>query len=278
MAALSLIEILAEVPDPRSRHGRRHPLSAILALVVFAMLRGCKGPVAIAQLGRDFGTPLAHALGFTRGKTPAASCLSELLARLDAVALEAALARWIRARAPAAGRPDGDKAPEPLSIDGKTLRGSRDGEVPGQHLVAAYAPLVEAVLAQVRVDAKTNEHKAALQLLGILPVRGRIVLGDAIFCQRDLCAEIIEQGGDYLFFTKANQPGLQTDIGAGFGYEAAARAVAAAFSPRRPGAGAGARACGAPRGQGARPAGGKDVADDAYPDAAPEMAGVEAGL
>lgn len=234
MATLSLLEVLAEVPDPRSRHGRVHPLPAVLALTVLAMLRGCKGPVAIAQFGRDHGTPLAHALGFTRGKTPAASCLSELFSRLDAIAFEAALARWIRSRtqpalAPASGETVADK--EPLSLDGKTLRGSRDGAVPGQHLVAAYAPLVEAVLVQVRVDAKTNEHKAALQLLGLLPVKNRIVIGDALFCQRDLCAEIIDQGGDYIFFAKANQPGLQIDIAAGFGYEAAARAVAAAFSP-----------------------------------------------
>lgn len=234
MAALSLLEVLAEVPDPRSRHGRIHPLAAILALTVLAMLRGCKGPVAIAQFGRDHGAPLAHALGFTRGKTPAPSCLSELFSRLDPVAFEAALTRWIRSRTEAAapdtpGQPSPDK--EVVSLDGKTLRGSRDGAVPGQHLVAAYVPLVEAVLVQVRVDAKTNEHKAALQLLGILPVKNRIVIGDAIYCQRDLCAEIIQQGGDYLFFAKDNQPGLQGDVAAGFGFEAAARSIAAAFSP-----------------------------------------------
>jgi hypothetical protein len=233
MAALSLLEALADVPDPRSRHGRIHPLSAILALTVLAMLRGCKGPVAIAQFGRDHGTPLAHALGFTRGKTPAASCLSELFSRLDPVAFEAALARWISARAAAMAHPGGQPrpGPEPLSLDGKTLRGSRDGEVPGQHLVAAYAPLVQAVLVQVRVDAKTNEHKAALELLGILPVRNRLVMGDAMFCQRQICQEVIDQGGDYLFFVKDNQPGLQRDIAAGFGYEAAQRSIAAAFSP-----------------------------------------------
>jgi predicted transposase YbfD/YdcC len=241
MAALSLLEVLVDVPDPRSRHGRFHPLSAILTLIVLAMLRGCKGPAAIAQFGRDYGAPLAHALGFTRGKTPAASSLSRLLRRLDAVAFEAALARWIQSRTTPQTPPDGETAQEkePLSIDGKTLRGSRQGEAPGQHLVAAYAPLVEAVLVQVKVDAKTNEHKAALQLLGILPVKGRIVIGDAIFCQRDVCAEVIARGGDYVFFAKANQPGLEVDVAAGFGYEAAAQSIRqatahleAAFSPR----------------------------------------------
>jgi hypothetical protein len=252
MTALSLIEVLAEVADPRSRHGRIHPLPAILALTVLAMLRGCKGPVAIAQFGRDHGPRLAHLLGFTRGKTPAASCLSDLFSRVDAVAFEAALTRWIQSRTarPAAGE-GGNKGKEPLSLDGKTLRGSRDGAVPGQHLVAAYAPLVEAVLVQVKVDAKTNEHKAALQLLGILPVKGRVVIGDAMFCQRDVCAAIVAQEGDYLFFVKDNQPGLLADVAAGFGFAAAAQTIAAAFSPG--GSTAGAAGTDRPvHGQGAR--------------------------
>jgi hypothetical protein len=279
--ALSLIEALAEVPDPRSRHGRFHPLQAVLALTVLAMLRGCKGPAAIAQFGRDHGTPLAHALGFRRGKTPGTSWLAELFSRLDAVAFEAALSRWIQSRAaPPAAPPGGPAAEgkEPISIDGKTLRGSKDGDLPGQHLVCAYAPLVEAVLAQVKVDARTNEHKAALELLGILPVKGRVVIGDAIFCQRDVCAEVIGQGGDYVFFAKANQPGLRADVAAGFGYEAAALAVAAAFSPRgaAPPAGAGARRL--QRGQGARADRAQDAADDEHPVAGAEMAGPGAGL
>src|SRR5205085_3054047 len=125
------IEVLAEVPDPRSRHGLIHPLPAILALAVLAMLRGCKGPVAIAQFGRDYGTPLAHALGFRRGKTPAPSCLSETFSRLDPVAFEAALSRWIQSRSQAAqSKADQDRQEkEPLAIDGKTLRGSKDGEL-----------------------------------------------------------------------------------------------------------------------------------------------------
>jgi DDE_Tnp_1-associated/Transposase DDE domain len=227
MAPLSLLDALAGVPDPRSRHGQRHPLLAILSLTVLAMLRGCKGPTAIAQFGRDHGLPLAHALGFRRGKTPAPSCFSELFCRLEAVAFEAALSRWVASRVPPAGPDD----QQPVSFDGKTMRGSRDGEAPGQHLVAAYAHQHQAVLAQIKVDAKTNEHKAALELLGILPAKGKVILGDAMFCQRELCAKIVDQGGDYLFTVKDNQPGLEKDIAAGFAFEAGARSIAAAFSP-----------------------------------------------
>ena len=67
-----------------------------------------------------------------------------------------------------------------LAIDGKTLRGSRDGETPAVHLLSAYAPDVEAVVAQMRVDAKTNELKAALEMLAILPIKGRLITADAI--------------------------------------------------------------------------------------------------
>lgn len=227
MAPLSLLEALAEVSDPRSRHGRRHPLLALLSLTVLAMLRGCKGPTAIAQFGRDHGVALAHALGFLRGLTPAPSCFCDLFSRLDAPAFEAALSRWVASRLPPAWEAD----QQPVSLDGKTLRGSRDGAAPAQHLVAAYAHEHQAVLAQIKVDAKTNEHKAALELLGILPVKGKVILGDAMFCQRDLCAKIVEQGGDYLFTVKGNQLGLEKDIAAGFGFEAGARSIAAAFSP-----------------------------------------------
>jgi hypothetical protein len=173
----TLFDALAKLPDPRSSHGRFHPLPAVLGLIALALLMGRTSLIGIARFGRQFGTPLAHALGFRRGKTPAISTLSRTLRRLDAAQLEAILAQWIR------GRINSD-ADEQISLDGKTLRGSRDGEIPGQHLVAAYAHEVEAVLAQIRVDAKTNERKAALEWLGILPVTGKVVIGDAMFAQR----------------------------------------------------------------------------------------------
>jgi hypothetical protein len=221
---LSLLAVLADVPDPRSRHGRRHPLSAILSLAVVGMLAGAKSYQAIAQFGRDKGFALAHALGFTRGKTPTKSTFSVLFRILDVQAFEQALSRWIASRLPEGGE-------KLISLDGKTARGSRDGELPGQHLVAAYCAEAEAVLAQIRVDAKTNEHKAALQLLDILPVRGNIISGDAMFCQRDVCAAIIASDGDYVFTAKDNQPSLVIDIGAGLAYQEQARRLAAAFSP-----------------------------------------------
>jgi hypothetical protein len=221
---VSLLDVLAQVPDPRSRHGRRHPLSAILSLTVLAMLSGAKSYQAIAQFGRDKGPRLAHLLGFRRGKTPTKSTFSVIFRILEVTAFEGALSRWIASRLP-------QGQPRPICLDGKTARGSRDGDVPGQHLVAAYCAAAQAVLAQIKVDAKTNEHKAALELLGVLPVQGNIITGDALFCQRDFCAGIIEAGGDYAFTVKENQPSLVIDIKAGLAYQESAQRHAAAFSP-----------------------------------------------
>lgn len=91
---LSLLDVLATIPDPRHRRGIRHPLPAIFSLAVLAMLTGCKSYQAIAQFGRDKGFALAHVLGFRRGKTPTKATYSILFRRLDVVAFEAALACW----------------------------------------------------------------------------------------------------------------------------------------------------------------------------------------
>ncbi|MFO0925590.1 MAG: ISAs1 family transposase [Gemmataceae bacterium] len=267
---LSLLDVLAEVPDPRNPKGVRYPLTAVLSLAVLAMLTGAKSLTAIAQFGRQRGAALALALGFRRSTTLRKSTLSNLFRRLDVTAFEAALSRWIVSRLP-------EGPPLHVCIDGKTARGSRDGDVPGHHLVAAYAPEAQAVLAQLRVDAKTNEHKAALELLGLLPVKGTLLSGDALFCQRDFCKEVIDQGGDYVLTVKDNQPSLAVDIAAGLAFDEQKRRQAAAFPPLRGGvAASGIR--GAKRGQGARSAGGKDAAADEHPDQDSGLDGAEAGI
>src|SRR5215475_12571213 len=118
---LSLLDVLADIPDPRHPKGIRHPLSAILGLAVLAMLTGCKSYQAIAQFGRDKGFALAQVLGFRRGKTPTKSTYSVLFRRLDVAAFEAALSRWVAARRP-------PQQTSVIALDGKALRGSKDGE------------------------------------------------------------------------------------------------------------------------------------------------------
>jgi hypothetical protein len=216
-ATASLLERLAALDDPRSARGRRYSLASLLSLAVVAMLAGMTSLEAIAHFGRLWGTRLTHLLGFRSGATPSKATYSRLFAALDTAAVEAILAEWVRDRCP----------PERwrhLALDGKTLRGSADGEAPGVHLLTAYAPEVAAVLGQLRVDRKTNEHKAALRLLGVLPLAGKVVTADAMFTHRDVCRAIRDGGGDYILPVKDNQPTLRADIEAAF-------APAATLSP-----------------------------------------------
>ena len=184
MSRMRLFEAFATLPDPRQGTGRRHPLPCVLTHAVVAVLGGCQSLTAIAQFGRDRGEPFAEAIGYTHRPLPCKASLSYLFRRLDAAAVEAVVADWLSQR-----------NWRVVSLDGKTLSGSAEGELKGLHLLAAYAHEAQAAIAQMTVDAKTNEHKQAMQMLDLLPLEGKIVTGDAMFCQRDLSEKVLQKKG-----------------------------------------------------------------------------------
>ena len=184
---LSLLEVMGRLPDPRSGHGRRHPLGAILGLAICAMLCGSRSLYAISQWGRDQGLEVSRALGFTRERTPCVSTLHQVFSRLDREAFEGLLEQWLGER--------GLEAGEALAIDGKRLRGIHGEQLPGVHLVAAYAHQSGIVLGQQAVAHKRNELEAVYQLLARLDLKGRVVTGDAQFTQREVCQRIVAKGG-----------------------------------------------------------------------------------
>ena len=233
----SLYEVFREIPDPRHRRGTVYPLAAVLTLIATAMLCGARSLAAIAQWGHDYND-LAPLLGLSRKtrdgrryRTPCISELHTLLAALGAATFEAALTRWISAQGLA------DLAERLMAIDGKALRGTQGHQLPGVHLLAAYCLDVEAVVAQLRVPGKTNEHKTALELLKILPLKGTLFTGDAAFTQRDFCEAVIEGGGDYFLTVKGNQPTLEADIRAAFSPAFSPSGATPAGRGRRPGPG-----------------------------------------
>jgi hypothetical protein len=136
----SLLAAFARVPDVRSRHGRRYPLPALLALATAAMLAGARSLYAISQWGRLQPEPVRRALGFPDEDMPAATTLHYTFKRLEVAGFEAALQEWA---ARALGRSD-----RQLVLDGKALRGLHGDEVPGVRVVALYAPEAGLVLAQ----------------------------------------------------------------------------------------------------------------------------------
>lgn len=205
----SLLDRLAALTDPRGRNGRQYGLVPLLGLCLVGVLAGHTTPTAIAEFGRLRRHRLGHALGFTRGTMPCANTITNLLAGLDPDHLDRVIGEWLADRHPGGWGH--------LAIDGKVVRGSRDGDIPGTHLLAAYAPRVAAVVAQLRVEATTNEHKAALRLLGVLPpLAGAVVTADAMFTHADVCAAVRAGGGDYILYAKGNQETLRDDLEATF--------------------------------------------------------------
>jgi hypothetical protein len=213
--SLSLLEALCTVPDPRSPLGRRHPLAGVLALLSVAAICGCRSVYAALQFGRDRCQELAHKLGLAKHGIPTDGMMSTLLRRLDLVAFERALEQWAATAFAAAGAEPGAAEPQQIALDGKTLRGSQGHAIPGVHLLAAYAVRLGIVIKQVPAGANKDEGgeiAAALRLLEGLVFQGKLITGDAIHTQRQLCGKIIEGQGDYLLPVKENQPSMLLEV------------------------------------------------------------------
>jgi len=101
-----------------------------------------------------------------------------------------------------------------IAIDGKTLRGSFDtaSSSTATHMVSAFATEARLVLAQQKVDDKSNEITAIPKLLDLLNLEGQIVMIDAMGCQTAIAEKIIDQGGDYVLALKGNQGTLSQDV------------------------------------------------------------------
>ena len=201
---MTLRETLDLVPDFRSSQAT--PLSPILALATCAMLCGARSLYAIAQWGRDQGGATAQLLGFSQEKTPCVATLHRVFKGLDVAAFEAEVGNWLAN--------SGVEADDPLSLDGKTLRGVHGQEIPGVHLVSAYASRAGAVLAQVAAPGKGEELAAVKEVLGQVPLKGRVVVADALLTQRKVC-EQLWQAAERLP-VKENQPTLRRDLEVAF--------------------------------------------------------------
>ena len=205
----SLAEALADVPDPRRPYGWRPereplPLVGLLQLTVAALLCGCRSLYAVAQWGRERvedDPAFLVGLGLPPGRSPSVATLHRVFKALDVATFERTLGAWL-ART-------GVSRTDALALDGKTLRGIHGDEVPGVHLVGAYAHGAGAILGQVRSAGKGCELAAAEALLGRVPLAGRVVTGDALLTQRRISQRVVAGGGDYLLPVDENQPRLR---------------------------------------------------------------------
>ena len=98
-----------------------------------------------------------------------------------------------------------------VAIDGKTMRGSRDGDKI-THIVSAWCSTNNIVLGQVKTDDKSNEITAIPDLLKLLYIEGCIITIDAMGCQRKIVKEIIKKKADYVISLKGNQETLHEEV------------------------------------------------------------------
>jgi hypothetical protein len=207
----NLLGLLAQIPDPRGRRGRRHPLIAMLTAIVCAILTGSRGYRAIAQWARSQNATVWHWLGFHR-KPPCANSFRNLLLALEPEVLETVLRQWM---ADVVELPPVNDV-QPVAMDGKTLCNTLSAHQRNVHLLSLLDQATGGVLSQQAVPPTTNEAKTAVGILKTIILKGRVVTGDAMFCQRELCQEIVDSGGDYLFVVKDNQPELKDAVAADF--------------------------------------------------------------
>ena len=204
-----LFDMLAEVPDPRKKKGKRHPLVAMLGLTVVGLLCGQRSYTAIAKWARLY-PDLRQALGFTAKQTPAASTFHYLYRRLDITAVEKTLTQWTTQTL--ASLPISTSDLKGLAIDGKTLGNSHTEDVRRTHLLAAVFHELGIPVAECAVSEKTNEIPVSIQLLKAFDVSGIVITTDALLTQRKFCQEILQRQADYCLPVKANQKQLSEDI------------------------------------------------------------------
>ena len=231
----TLAAAFARVPDPRRSHGRRFSLTAILALAVVALLSNHLSVLAIAQWGKRQSPAVLAALGFPDGITPHQTTMQRLFRKLDPVPLAAALTGYFAPPAPADDRPRGSDG---VAFDGKAQRGRlacTDHPDYPIHMVSAVLHALGIVLTQVPLDHTGEkaevELAAAPALIADLDCAGRVVTGDALYCNRDLCTTIINADGDYLVIVKENQATLLRAIATLFASRADAALAAASLPP-----------------------------------------------
>lgn len=206
-----LVDALAAVPDPRRQcQNLKHHLVDILVMGFCGVLCGSDDFVELEQFARSKEEFFRRFLELPHG-IPSHDTFRRVFQAVSPQALQPCLIHWLHAvRQTAEAAADG----EVIAIDGKTLRRTFDRAqgLGALHLVSAWATANGLTLGQVAVDGKSNEITAIPHLLTILDLQGSVVTIDAMGCQKEFAAQIVDKEADYVLALKANQPTLYEQV------------------------------------------------------------------
>jgi len=212
----SILEHFAALPDPRREHGKVHMLDEIVFMSICAVLCGADSWQEIADYSQSKFDWLKTFLTLPGG-IPSHDTFRRVFCLLDPLAFQACFSDWITALMNRHGLisiPIDPPPLKPIAIDGKTQRGSARRSVGRSplHMVSAWSVENHLTLRQVATEAKSNEITAIPELLKLLDLEGAVVTIDAMGCQKDIAAGIVQGGGEFVLAAKENQPHLYEDI------------------------------------------------------------------
>ena len=202
----SIHVFFGDLDDPRVDRTKKHDLLEVLTLVLCSVICGADSYVEIETFGKARLAFFRTFLTLPNG-IPSHDTIGRVMAALDPGELAESFTAWATWLCE-------ELAGEILPIDGKVVRRSYD-TASGKsaiHLVSAWAAETGLSLGQVAVDDKSNEIIAIPRLLRMLNIRGATITSDAMGCQTQIAAQIIEQEGDYVLAVKGNQEKLHEDV------------------------------------------------------------------
>jgi predicted transposase YbfD/YdcC len=191
--------------DPRVERTKLYPLSEILFVVLTGSVCGAESWRDFVLFGEERLEFLQEYYSFENG-IPSKNTFSRVFSALDTEAFKVCFIEWVKSLQAILN--------EVIAIDGKTLCNSFDKASGAKaiHMVSAFATGARLVLAQQKVDEKSNEITAIPKVLSLLDLKGHIVTIDAMGTQKAIAKQIIDQGGDYVLALKGNQGTLNDDV------------------------------------------------------------------
>lgn len=195
------LQYFTGINDPRIDRTKAHLLEDIIVIAILTVLCGGDTWNDMEDFGKEKEQWLRTILKLPEG-IPSHDTFNRVFSLLDPTALETCFIQWTSS---VSSLTEG----EVISIDGKSLCGSRDKDKKRiVHMVSAWADVNNIVLGQLKVDDKSNEITAIPELLNLLVLKGCIVTIDAMGCQREIASAIISGEADYILALKGNQGNL----------------------------------------------------------------------